>query len=418
MDESVLKFRVGIFVVIAMIILAILIILNSEGWVSQYTVFIKPTSAPGVTAGTPIRKNGILIGRVKSVTSEDDHVRLELAINESEKIFANEVCSIGAESILGDAVVEFLPLPVNQRGEPIRESHVMEKVALKRNPLEFVDMFADLKPELSETLAVVRTAGTSINDAGVGVSELTTTVQSIFQNDDSDLKALLKDFRMMSQKAQVSLDNFNRIFENVNNVVGDPDLKDQIKDALAELPKIFQEVRVTVSDTREAINAFGDIPDGLNSNLENLEGFTGALKEDGPEILAQVKGSLKNADKFLENISGFTDSFKDLQKDLQKGLQNPHGTIGKLLNDSEIYDVALKTVEDAKAMVAELRQSSTKISSKVEPLLNDLRVAADAVARDPGVLGVRGAIDRRPGKTGYKGVPTERNGGLLNLRRQ
>jgi len=69
-------------------------------------------------------------------------------------------------------------------------------------------------------------------------------------------------------------------------------------------------------------------------------------------------------------------------------------------------------------MVAELRQSSTKISSKVEPLLNDLRVAADAVARDPGVLGVRGAIDRRPGKTGYKGVPTERNGGLLNLRRQ
>ena len=409
MDESILKFRVGIFVVIAMVILAILIFLNSEGWVSQYTVFIKPTSAPGVTVGTPIRKNGILIGRVKSVTSEDDHVRLELAINEDEKIFSNEVCSIGAESILGDAVVEFLPLPANQRGEPIRENHVMAKVALKRNPLEFVDMFADLKPELSETLAVVRTAGTAVNDAGQGITKLTTTFQSAFSNEDSDIKELLRDFRSMSQKAQVSLDNFNRIFENVNNVVGDPALKGQIKDALAELPKIFQEVRVTVADTRKAINAFGDIPDGVNSNLENLQSFTGALKEDGPEIIAQVKTSLENADKFLENVKGFTKSFKNLQ--------NPQGTIGKLLNDTEIYDAALKTVEEAKTMVSELRQTSTKISAKVEPLLNDLRTAADAVARDPGVLGVRGALDRRPSKTGYKGTPVGRDGGLLNLRR-
>ncbi len=409
MDESILKFRVGIFVVIAMVILAILIFLNSEGWVSQYTVFIKPTSAPGVTTGTPIRKNGILIGRVKSVTSEDDHVRLELAINENEKIFSNEVCSIGAESILGDAVVEFLPLPVNQRGDPIRENHVMQKVALKRNPLEFVDMFADLKPELSETLAVVRTAGTAVNDAGQGITELTSTVQAVFNDDESDLKALLKDMRTMSQKAQVSLDNFNRIFENVNNVVGDPALKGQIKDALAELPKIFQEIRVTVVDTRKAINAFGDIPDGVNSNLENLEGFTGALKEEGPEILAQVKSSLRNADKFLENVSGLTQSLQSLKKS--------EGTIGKLLNDTEMYDKALETVEDAKAMVSELRRTSTMISNKTEPLLNDLRMAADAVSRDPGVLGVRGALDRRPGKTGYKGTPVGRDGGLFNFPR-
>jgi len=408
MDESVLKFRVGIFVVIAMVILAILVFLNSEGWVSQYTVFIKPTSAPGVTIGTPIRKNGILIGRVKSVTTEDDHVRLELAINEDEKIFTNEVCSIGAESILGDAVVEFLPLPANQRGDLIRENHVMQKVALKRNPLEFVDMFADLKPELSETLAVVRTAGTAVNDAGLGITKLTTTVQSVFSDDDSDIKALLRDFRLMSQKAQVSLDNFNRIFENVNSVVGDPELKDQIKEALVELPKIFQEVRVTVADTRKAINSFGDIPDGVNSNLENLQDFTSALKEDGPEILAEVKGALKKADTFLENVGGFTESFQNLQ--------DSEGTIGKLLNDTEIYDEALQTVQQAKAMVSELRRTSSRVSTKVEPLLNDLRMAVDAIARDPGVLGVRGALDRRPGKTGYKGTPAGRDGGLFRLR--
>ena len=58
MDENILKFRVGIFVVIAMLILGILVFLNSEGWTRQYTVYMKPVTAPGVTVGTPVRKNG------------------------------------------------------------------------------------------------------------------------------------------------------------------------------------------------------------------------------------------------------------------------------------------------------------------------------------------------------------------------
>lgn len=401
MDENILKFRVGIFVVIAMVILAILIFLNSEGFTSQYTIFIKPQKAPSVKAGTPIRKNGILIGRVKSVTTEDDHVRLELAINEDEKIYANEVCSIGSESILGDAMVEFITMPVDQRGDPVRENHVMSTVAFKPSPLDFVSTFADLKPEFSETLSGLRRAGSSVDEAAKGIKSLTGTIDSVFQDEDSDLKALLSDFRLMSQKAQVSLDNFNRLFENVNSVVGDPELKGQIKAAFAELPKIFQEVRVTVADTREAINAFGEIPEGVNANLENLEGFTGSLKENGPEILTQVKDSLNNVDSFVEDIQAFTKSFSKISES--------EGTIGKLLNDTEVYDKVLETVQEAKSMVTGLRKSSTKI----EPLLNDLRMAADAVARDPGVLGVRGALDRRPGKTGYKGNPVGRDGGLF-----
>jgi len=405
MDENVLKFRVGIFVVIALVILAILIFLNSEGWVRQYTLFIKPTSAPGVTVGTPIRKNGILIGRVTGVTTEDDHVRLKLAINQNEKIYENEVCSIGAESILGDAVVEFLPLSAAERGSPVREEHVMEKVALKRNPLEFVDMFADLKPELSETLSVVRTGASSVSDAGIEISKLSQTIQTVFDDDESDLKALLKDLRTMSQRAQVTLENFNRIFENVNNVVGDPELKGRIKDALTEIPKMFQEVRVTVADTRKAINAFGEIPEGLGEirdgvqvNLDNMSAFTGALKDRGPEILDQVNSSLKNVDDFVEDIRKFTSSLQNLQ--------NSEGTIGKLLNDPSIYDTALETVEQIR-----------DISVKIEPMVNDLRMFADSIARDPGVLGVRGAINGRgrPDKTGAKNNAAGRNGGLFRM---
>ncbi|MEM9940453.1 MAG: MlaD family protein [Planctomycetota bacterium] len=397
MDENILKFRVGVFVVIAMCILGILVFLNSEGFVPQYIVYVKPTSAPGVTRNTPIRKNGILIGRVRRVSTEDDHVRLDLAINSGEKIYENETCSIGTESILGDAVVEFLTKSADERGPVVQEGDTISTVAIARNPLDFVDMFADLKPEISTALAVVQDAGKSVDEAGVGIRNLSDSIQNIFDQDDNEVKALLLDLRTMSQKAQAALDNFNRIFENVNRVVGDPELRNRVRDSLAELPKIFQEVRNTVTDTRDAIQAFAKVPDNINTNLENIKPLTESLKIRGPEILDQVKTSLSNVDEFVSEVRQFTSSLKNLQ--------NSEGTIGKLLNDSEIYDSALATVKRIE-----------EISIKLEPAINDLRMFADEIARDPGVIGVRGALDRRPSKTGYKGNAVGRDGGLFQFR--
>ena len=112
MDDDIKKFRVGMFVLMGFLILGILILVNTEGgwlgWSSQISVATEANRAPGVKIGTPIRKNGILIGRVKQVTSQDDHVRLTLGINKSERIYANEVCTIGTESFWETQWLSFL----------------------------------------------------------------------------------------------------------------------------------------------------------------------------------------------------------------------------------------------------------------------------------------------------------------------
>ena len=393
MDENILKFRVGIFVVIAMLILGILVFLNSEGWTRQYTVYMKPVTAPGVTVGTPVRKNGILIGRVKSVKTQDDHVLVGLSINEDEFIYANEMCSIGSESFLGDAMVEILPLPKAERGERVSNNFVINRVAVRRNPMEIVDVALNLESDISKTLEAVRTAGESVNDAGTGVRDLTDLVQDAFENDDSDFKRLVVEIREMSERAQVAMDNFDRVFENINDIVGDEVLKGEIKKSIGSLPTIFEEVRVTVGDTRETINSFRSVSGNANDNLDNLKTFTGSLKENGPAILVQTRERLDNVNQLLDGIQGFTETLNKLQ--------NSEGTVGKLLNDTEIYDNVLETVENVR-----------EVSVKLEPLVNDLRAFADILARDPGMIGVRGALDRRPGKTGYKGT-AGREGGLF-----
>src|SRR3977135_324272 len=112
MDEQVIKFRVGVMVLACLIILAILIALSvglPSIWVGSYTVHIRFSEAPGVSQGTPVRKSGILIGRVTEVKFADDGGGIvTVSIRGNVRLRRSEVARITG-SILGDAVIEFVP---------------------------------------------------------------------------------------------------------------------------------------------------------------------------------------------------------------------------------------------------------------------------------------------------------------------
>jgi phospholipid/cholesterol/gamma-HCH transport system substrate-binding protein len=249
-----------------------------------------------------------------------------------------------------------------------------------------------LETEISDTLVAIRQAGESVNQAGDGIEQLSAKIQSVIDNKDSEFSKMIVEFRTTAVKAQTALDGFNRIFENLNDVVGDQQLKEEFRRAVASLPALFDDVRGTIADTRRTINSFQEVATKTNSNLDNIETFTTSLKTQGPEILSQINASLKN-------VEGLVTQIKEFGKTLQR-LQSSEGTVGKLINDTEIYDSIKQTVDNVR-----------DVSDRLEPLMNDLRFFADAIARDPGALGVRGAMDRRPEKTGYKGT-AGRDGGL------
>ena len=136
--------------------------------------------------------------------------------------------------------------PKRNAASEVANNQVMNRVAVRRNPMEIVDVALNLETDISKTLDAMRTAGQSVNEAGTGVRELTDLVQDALGNEESDFKRLVVEFREMSERAQVALDNFDRVFENINDIVGDEKLKGEIKESISSLPKIFEEVRVTV----------------------------------------------------------------------------------------------------------------------------------------------------------------------------
>lgn len=381
MNETRLAWRVGIVVICAAIIFAILILLLGEGWQSQYTVYVDAPTAPNVTTNTPVRKNGILIGRVADVENQDRSVRLTLKIQSDEAIYGNEVCKIGTASFLGDAVLDIVPGDQPIRGEPITDRAVFTNVAVERNPVELLDVAMSLEGDVREALESVKRAGDTVDQAGQEIASLANQLQEAVGDDNGDLRQFMQNTRELAVKAETAIDNFNTLMVNVNEFAGDAEMRESIREGFRKLPELIEEINTAVTDTRETINGFRKVGDSAEENLANLTEFTRALGEEGPEILERLNKGIGDVEGLMSDIRSVTE-----------GLGNSNGSLAKLLNDSELYDNLNETVYNIR-----------RVSVQLEPLMNDVRFAVDGIARDPGQLGGRGLLDRRPAFSGPKG---------------
>jgi phospholipid/cholesterol/gamma-HCH transport system substrate-binding protein len=110
MDSQVLKFRVGVTVLAAVVLLVVLAALFGDAsfWRPTYEIHVRLPDATGVQRGTPVRKSGLLIGRVSELKLADDGVLVTLKIDQHVKLRRNDTCTLRS-SLFGDAELAFVP---------------------------------------------------------------------------------------------------------------------------------------------------------------------------------------------------------------------------------------------------------------------------------------------------------------------
>jgi phospholipid/cholesterol/gamma-HCH transport system substrate-binding protein len=340
----------------------------------NYTIFIRFPYAPGVTPGTPVRKSGVQIGRVTAVElQERGGVLVTTEIQRNKPIFATETARISTASVLGDAIIEFVPVNYNvPPGEPLEDRTEITNGQVQGNPL---DVLVNLETDL-------RTALASINRAGTEVELTARNLNTAIGNNDDQIPRL-------AQKAERALDQFSTAMTSINEVFGDEKMRAGLKQTLNDMPAFMQEARGTLKKADEAFDGFKTVSDRATRNLENLENFTRPLGERGPQLVDNLDGSLSNINDLLEGLVTFTD-----------GLNSREGTLGQLLHDDKLYRRLDRTLANAE-----------DITSRIKPILDDIRIFSDKIARDPRQLGLKGALDRRP-----VGVGTKSTGALHDER--
>jgi len=353
MNDRVMQFRVGVVVLATAIIAGILIVLFGDlpSLVqATYPLKMSFSDARGVASGTPVRKNGILVGRVASVMlDERGGVSVVADIDSYVPVYRDEQPRIST-TILGDAEIQLVPGRVVPPRQRVEKDEALVG-AVSRDPFE---VFSTLEPKLGTALE-------SLTEASVSVTKLAASLDRIMLGDDDK-------FSQMVRKTEAALDSFSTAMANINDVMGDPQARANLKQTLAELPAVL-------ADLRTGVKGIGVTLDTADRNLRNLEGLTQPLGERGAGMVASVDRTIGRLDEVLQQAVFFT-----------RALNESEGTLGKLVRDPQVYDDLAQAAANVNRLTKELR-----------PIVDDVRVFTDKIARHPEQLGVRGALDRRPG---------------------
>jgi phospholipid/cholesterol/gamma-HCH transport system substrate-binding protein len=205
------------------------------------------------------------------------------------------------------------------------------------------------------------------------VSSAARRLHGVLGSDDQKLQRMLT-------KSELALDSFQKSMTTIDEIMGDPAIKEGLKQTLRDLPKMLDDVELTLAQARTAMERFDRVGMKAEQNLDSLTQFTGPLGQKGEQLMNDLSRSVQNLEEISSQLVVFT-----------QAINSSDGTLGKIINDRELYD-------DVRAAVSRFEAASQQI----EPILNDARILMDKMATDPRAIGLKGALDRTPLGVGRK----------------
>lgn len=403
MDDNKLKFGVGVLVVAAMgiaIILTFLFGAFPTVFNREYTLFVRFPSAEGVDIDSPVFRDGVRVGRVANIKLMDgideDGVLMTLSMDSKKPLTHRYYPRISNGSLVtGDAMVEFvrgtdevLARKLNNNLDLIPQPYLdQESIDYGEKANDPIRVFVDMQDEMLATMQSIQQAGDIVRDVGTNVNMLVNDVRQVVGGTDATV-------RDVTRETVETLEMFQGAIQDVRSIIGDPNVRQNLQQSIARIPQLLEEAEQTLKSTQQTFQSFEQVGEqfekvgiaaektvaSVGRTVDNVERFTQPLGDRGGELIEQVLVTLRDLDKALVQVDTFG-----------QALNNSDGTLRRLLEDDELYWQIQRTVEN-------IEQASVKI----RPILDDVRIFTDKVARDPRELGVRGAITKRPSGMGLK----------------
>ena len=358
------QFTVGVMVFATIIVTGLLLLMNSDfSWSpfkNQYQLQVMVPQAPGVAKDTPVRRRGILIGRVYAVEDTDDGALITVSIDEGKHVKTNESARIQT-SLIGDSVIEFTPRTSPEGAQIVEPGGAPLPGMYNPSPL---DLIANLQGDLKQTIQ-------ALGRAGDEVAVLAERMNAVLGGQD------IERIDRLVTSTETAMNSFSSVMQNLDDVLGDEQFKAQLKDELAQLPTVISDAKAIMEVLEKAVAS-------ADANLKNLQGLTGPLGERGPEIVAAMEASVDNLSDLLGEIAL-----------LSKNLNSKDGTIGKLIHDDQLYQQLAATISQASGAVSDVRGliNDRHLRIRLRQILDNVTAFAQKIAQDPGRL-ARGVLPR------------------------
>lgn len=283
--------KIGIFLAGAFLIIAVVIFIVGD--LSE--VFKKPgyrldvivDSALGLEVGSPVKMAGIKIGRVKDIQLSGRRARIVMKIYPQFRLPLGSKGNMASLGILGEKYLEILPA----QGDNYFESGA----TLESQPSVSFDQIGKLFVSI----------GDEIGEVG------------------KSLKGILD--KKTTDNLRLTIENLSKLTAELNDLVvkNKGNIGETLDNASMAFKDMSREIKEISENLNSAVSQYGNLAEDNKASIQTS-------MEKIREILAKIEKAVDKLDDSLEKV------------------RTGKGTLGRLVNDSKLYDEVESTVSGVK----------------------------------------------------------------------
>ena len=366
MTEKQMEFRVGLFVVVAVGVAAFMVFHFSElkeSLATSRVVTVHFRDAAGIHKSSPVQMSGIEIGTVRDIQLDEQRggVLVRVSIRPEYTVRQGSRARI-VTSLLGDATIDFSP----GVGTPAVDANTLLSGLPPSDPMQAVNR---LENKLGAAVDVLTQTGREWQQVG---SRLNTVMGG---QDGEQMQRVLRQTVASLEQFTRTMHTANKTLSSAQQLLADGKTQSNLKETLQALPKL-------VEDTRQTIGAVRGTVQRVDQNLQHIDTALRPIAQNSRPMASRLNNTLANLEVLSAELAQFS-----------KLLRTRDGSVQRLVADPSLY----RNLNATAASMATFLQ-------KAEPVLSDLRVFSDKIARHPELIGVRGVLR---GSSGVKQVDYE-----------
>jgi phospholipid/cholesterol/gamma-HCH transport system substrate-binding protein len=368
MNERVMQFRIGMFVIVAGLVLTMLIVWFGESpSLLRDQIYLKAryAEAPGVLQGVAVRKSGIRVGEVVAIDFDDrpnqpDGVLVTMAIERKYSVREGSIPRL-SRSLIGDVTIDLLP---GTGKEPLTLGRTIDKAPI---------IEGDVAVDPGKALAAATTAFEQAGDTLKSINEAASGLAKLSKNADQ-LDGFLKTWTKTGQDLSAASQGVNQFLNSNQN---------DFRTTMTNLQGVADKLNNTLTpETRDSLKTGIAKISSASSRLDSQLADLGPLMKDLGAPVNHVPTtdfgqSVRRINRVVADLELLTAVLRT-----RNGTLNADGSLQKLLTQSALYDNFNATAVSANQALTQLKA-----------VLSSFRTFAERVSRDPSLIS-RGVLQR------------------------
>jgi len=340
------QLKVGITVLIASIVLAILILLMSGTggiFTSKMTLVSYFDNAGGLREGAPVRLQGVDIGNVTKIKVVSDPARQLAPVEVTMKVITKYHQSVRKDSVTTLATAGVL-------GETYID--INSSLAKGREAQEGDVMLTRESPQIED---VVRASQSTLQNMD-GLLKRVDRIIAFIESGQGSIGKVIYDATLYNQ-LNATVAQFQGLVANVANGKGslgkllvDDQLYKSANDTVDKLNHIIDDLRAGKGTAGKFLSD-STLYDNANKTMASVKQMTDDINAGKGAI-----GVMARDEEFAKKLKTTMDNVAKLSEELN----NPEGSVGKLLHDPSLYNNTNDLLTETRSLIKAMRENPKK----------------------------------------------------------